>query len=354
LVNTVNTVGIMGKGIALEFKRRFPDMFRDYEERCKAHRVRVGEPYLYTRDSPPWIINFPTKDHWRSVSRLSDIDTGLRYLSEHVISWGVESLAVPPLGCGNGQLEWRVVGPTIRRHLENLPIPVELYAPLDVPPYQATLDFITSAPAAPNGDSLRLRPEWLAIAAVVDRIGLNPYTWPIGRTRMQKVAYFLTAEGVPTALTFDKGSYGPFARDLKQVLSRMVNNGVLSETQQGQMFRVLPGATWPDARAAYEDDLARYESAIARVADLMARLDDKRSEVVAAVHFSARALQQDSDSPPSELEVLQAVMDWKVRRRPPLEEGEVAEAIRSMSSLGWIGVRTSSALPIDENVLVVA
>ena len=354
LVNTVNTVGVMGKGIALEFKQRFPDMYRDYEARCLAHRVRLGEPYLYKRETAPWIINFPTKAHWRAVSRIADIDAGMQYLSEHIAAWGVKSLAVPPLGCGHGQLEWRVVGPLIRRHLDNLPIPVELYAPLDVPPYQATLEFITDDRASSSGFGAHLRPEWLTIAAVVDRISQNRHTWPIGRTRMQKIAYFLTSEGVPTGLSFVKGSYGPFAVGLKQALSQMVNNGLLLEVQQGRMFRVLTGATWPDALASYQSELLRYEPAIARVADLMARLDDTRSEVVAAVHFATDTLRAETLHPPTEDDVLRAVLDWKVRRGPPLDELEVAEAIRNLAMLGWIEVQRSSELPVDEDMLVVA
>ncbi len=129
LVNTVNCVGIMGKGLALEFKKLFPDMYEDYVARCKANKVRLGEPYLYRRLLSPWILNFPTKDHWRSVSRLSDIVAGLEYLEKHYHEWEITSLAVPALGCSNGQLEWRVVGPTLYRYLSRLDIPVELYAP---------------------------------------------------------------------------------------------------------------------------------------------------------------------------------------------------------------------------------
>ncbi len=101
LVNIVNCVGIMGKGLALEFKKLFPDMYEDYVIRCKAKEVRLGEPYLYRRLLPPWILNFPTKDHWRSVSRLSDIVAGLEYLEKHYREWEITSLAVPALGCNN-------------------------------------------------------------------------------------------------------------------------------------------------------------------------------------------------------------------------------------------------------------
>src|SRR5713101_6553289 len=94
IVNTVNTVGVMGKGVALEFKKRFPEMYADYLRRCEKGEVRLGEPYLYPRLITPWILNFPTKEHWRSVSRLSDIVAGLNYLERHYREWGITSLAV--------------------------------------------------------------------------------------------------------------------------------------------------------------------------------------------------------------------------------------------------------------------
>ena len=135
IVNAVNCVGVMGKGLALEFKKRFPDMYQDYVARCHAKQVRLGEPYLY-RQSSPWLLNFPTKDHWRSVSHLSDIVAGLEYLERHYHEWEITSLAVPALGCGYGQLEWRVVGPILYRYLSRFDIPVELYAPPGTPEEQ--------------------------------------------------------------------------------------------------------------------------------------------------------------------------------------------------------------------------
>ena len=129
LVNTVNVVGVMGKGIALGFRKRFPEMYEDYVRRCEHREVQLRRPYIYRQLTPPNIINFPTKDHWRSVSKLDDIVEGLKYLEAHISEWGVTSLAVPPLGCGEGKLEWRVVGPTLYRRLRDLGIPVELYAP---------------------------------------------------------------------------------------------------------------------------------------------------------------------------------------------------------------------------------
>lgn len=130
LVNTVNTVGVMGKGIALAFKKRYPAMFDDYVARCERGDVVLGRPYVF-KESDHLVVNFPTKGHWRAVSKLADIVEGLEFLEKHYKEWGVTSLAVPPLGCGNGQLEWEVVGPTLVRHLSRLDVPVDLYAPAD-------------------------------------------------------------------------------------------------------------------------------------------------------------------------------------------------------------------------------
>ncbi|MEW5898000.1 MAG: macro domain-containing protein [Bacillota bacterium] len=108
-------------------------MFRDYQERCARKEVRLGRPYLYKPLFPPWILNFPTKEHWRSVSHLKDITRGLEYLLVHYKEWDITSLAVPPLGCDHGQLEWRVAGPILYRYLSCLDISVELYVPHNIP-----------------------------------------------------------------------------------------------------------------------------------------------------------------------------------------------------------------------------
>lgn len=128
LVNTVNCVGIMGKGIALSFKRRYPAMFRRYAELCKNGEVQLGRPYV-DRDAGRIIINFPTKGHWKAHSRIADVRAGLRYLRSHLDQWNVRSIAVPPLGCGHGGLNWDEVRPLIERELGDLSIDVQLYVP---------------------------------------------------------------------------------------------------------------------------------------------------------------------------------------------------------------------------------
>ena len=134
LVNTVNTKGIMGKGIALQFKQAFPAMFRDYEKACKAGEVQLGKMHVFDRGglagAPHWIVNFPTKGHWRERSRLTDIETGLEDLVTTIRRLGIRSIAIPPLGCGNGGLNWTDVRPRIEAAFTNLPdVNVLLFEP---------------------------------------------------------------------------------------------------------------------------------------------------------------------------------------------------------------------------------
>ncbi len=129
LVNTVNCVGVMGKGIALAFKRQFPAMFSDYKRRCQQKQVALGKPYSYCYSGTRIIINFPTKGHWKANSNAADVEEGLKFLVANYKKWGITSMAIPPLGCGNGNLEWDDILPLMRKYLEQMDIPVEIYAP---------------------------------------------------------------------------------------------------------------------------------------------------------------------------------------------------------------------------------
>lgn len=129
LVNTVNLVGVMGKGIALRFKQIYPEMFLAYQQACRDGRIAVGRPWLY-KTPRKWILNFPTKRHWRMRSKIEDIQAGLRTFVRTYHLQGIRSVAFPALGCGNGELDWAEVRPLMERWLAPLPIPVFIYPPL--------------------------------------------------------------------------------------------------------------------------------------------------------------------------------------------------------------------------------
>ena len=347
LVNTVNCVGVMGKGIALEFKKRFPNMYEDYVHRCAIGQVKLGQPYLYRRLLPPHILNFPTKQHWRSVSRLGDIVRGLEYLEKHYQEWGITSLAVPSLGCGSGGLDWRDVGPILYRHLSRLDIPVTLCAPLNAQPDELEQGFLSGKrEVRVSKDTEPGRLGWVALVEIVSLIEQEPFHWPVGRTILQKVAYFATCSGIPTELRYQRGSYGPFAPGLKRVVTRLVNKGLIQERRLGRMFAIEVGPTYPNFRKGLANGFKSWASQIGRVADLFLRLSDTRqAELAATVHFIAQELQRENAT---ESAVIAGVLDWKQRRRPPFDEEEVALTVRHLAALGWLEVKASQGIPLPE------
>lgn len=354
-VNTVNTVGIMGKGVALEFRNRFPDMYKDYRERCERGEVVLGKPYLYKRLIPPWILNFPTKRHWRSMSNLADIVAGMEYLRRHYEEWGITSMAVPPLGCGQGQLEWGLVGPTMYKHLNELDIPVELYAPHGTAAEELNAEFLARPPserkaASALGKAPALRPGLIALVEILKRIEAERYRWPVGRTMFQKLAYFATREGLNTGLRFERGSFGPFAPDLKVQVTRLLNNGLIEERQLGRMFEVRVGPTYEDARVRFENEMAGYRASVDRIADLFLRMNTTQAELAATVHHTASELAKELGRRPTENEVFDGVMEWKRRRRPAVDRCAAAKTIRHLASLGWLDVAGSRDLPIPQEV----
>ncbi|MFI0937261.1 macro domain-containing protein [Streptomyces sp. NPDC021020] len=222
LVNTVNTVGIMGKGIALQFKRAFPENFDAYKASCERGEVRVGAMHVHEMQQaggPRFIINFPTKRHWRSSSKLADIAAGLIALRDEIIQRDITSIAVPPLGCGNGGLSWSDVEPLIEQTLGSVPgAEVRVWAPEGAPTPSAMLTR-TERPA--------MNRERATFIATLDRYinrsvsrGLA-FQSRVSLLEAHKVAYFLQKLGLPLGLTFAKGPYGPYSQRLDTAVSGM-------------------------------------------------------------------------------------------------------------------------------------
>jgi len=124
IVNTINCVGVMGAGVALEFRLRYPEMFEDYVSRCKSMSVKIGRPYLFRDYSSPYILNFPTKKHWKQPSKIEWIEDGLKYFVANYEKTNISSIAFSQLGCGNGNLNWFDVRPVMEAYLDNINIPV--------------------------------------------------------------------------------------------------------------------------------------------------------------------------------------------------------------------------------------
>ena len=345
LVNTVNCVGVMGKGVAEQFKLRFPDMFADYKIRTDNKNVRLGEPYLYRDFSDRQIVNFPTKDHWRSPSRLADIERGLDYLANHISQWNISSIALPPLGCGNGGLEWSEVGPLIYSKLHNLPIEVSVYAPYGTPKQQLTNEFL----AAPSQMSLEgkgrkqdaLKSEWVVLLEVLRGLESQPYANPVGRTIFQKISYVVTEMGVPTGFQFAKGSYGPFSGDVKIALHHFANRNWLHEQQLGRMMALRVGPQYEKERNRYKDQIDSYGQKIAKTIDLFSRIKSTdQAEEVLTVLFASRQLKQ-KQSAVAQKDLQNYILDWKKSWRNDEKQQSLADTIRNLALLGWLRVDIS-------------
>lgn len=352
IVNTVNCVGVMGKGVAAEFKKRFPQMFADYSARCAARQVKLGEPYLYRDVLGVSVINFPTKDHWRSPSRLEDVVRGLDYLLAHAAEWGLRSLAVPPLGCGNGGLEWSLVGPIMYQKLSTLGIPVEIYAPYGTPQSQLTPEFLGQAMSSENvkgRQQLKLNPAWLTLLEVVFELGKQPYANPVGRTVFQKIAYILTEQGIETGFHFEQGSYGPFSEQLQEAVKVFANTNLIEEHTLGRMTSIKVGPAYADFRDKHADVLASYQRKIDKTVDLFSRIKStEQAEEVTTVLFAARKLKQSrNDTEVSEQDLYSYILDWKKSWDKDEKRTAIGEAIRNLEMLSWMRLRYSEALTTE-------
>ncbi|HDR7897931.1 MULTISPECIES: macro domain-containing protein [Bacillus] len=214
LVNTVNCVGVMGKGIALQFKQAYPKCFSEYQKACKMNEVRPGKMHVVNLDSlfnPKYIINFPTKRHWKEKSNIEDIKAGLIDLINVIKQQNIKSIAIPPLGCGNGGLNWAEVRPIILAAMEQVPdTEVLLFEPNN----------------APSPDKMKIgttKPNMTKTRALFISL-MNQYKLPgyrLSLLEIQKLAYFLQEVGEPMRLNFEKGKYGPYAEVLNHVLQRL-------------------------------------------------------------------------------------------------------------------------------------
>lgn len=218
LVNTVNTYGVMGKGIALMFKETFPDNFSKYEAACKAGEVAVGHMFTVERRElfgPKWIINFPTKKHWRYPTKIEWITEGLKELRGFIVEKEIKSIAVPPLGCGNGGLNWK----NVRREIEHALSGLE---GVDILVYEPTEKYQN---VAKKEGVEKLTPARALIAEIVRKY------WIIGiectLLEVQKLAWFLErsvekcAENNPLDLRFEANKFGPFASRLNHLLNSL-------------------------------------------------------------------------------------------------------------------------------------
>ncbi len=280
LVNTVNCVGFMGKGIALQFKQAFPENFEAYRRACEQAQLHPGRMFVFENRSmigPKYIINFPTKRHWKGNSRLEDIDAGLDALVEDVARLGIKSIAVPPLGCGLGGLDWNKVRPRIELAFKAVPdVRVLLFAPAGAP----------DAKAMP----VRTKPAKMTHARALFIKLMQQYNgmaYRLTLLEVQKLAYFLQESGEPLKLNYVAHTYGPYAENLNKVLQVIEGHftrGYGDSPKPDRDIELLPGAV--EAADAVLDTSSESWQRLQRVAELIEGFETPYGmELLSSVHW---------------------------------------------------------------------
>lgn len=337
LVNTVNCVGVMGKGIALEFKKKYPEMFEDYKKKCEEGKVKPGIPYLYEDSRGTAILNFPTKQHWRSPSKYSYIVEGLDYFRGHYKEWNIRSIAFPPLGCGNGGLEWSDVGPLMYMKLADLDIDVEIYAPYGIDSEMITEQYLKShvteaAEDISGKNTTRINKYWYLILYVVEKLNQDKYSLNVGRVIYQKICYVLTRNGIPTGFQFREGTYGPYSPEVKRSIQALSNANLMNERQLGKMVETVVTPNFRlDEQMFTQDEMKKTEKTI----DLLSRIKNTdQAEMISTVLFAFDELSEENGNV-TEKAIVEHIHQWK-KWWGNTKDAEIINTIGDLAFMGYI------------------
>lgn len=328
LVNTVNCVGVMGRGVALQFKKSFPDNFKAYAGACKRGEVEPGRMFITERlDNPKFIINFPTKRHWRGKSRMDDIESGLEALACEIRERGIQSIALPPLGSGLGGLHW----PDVRSRIESAlsvvssDVRVMVFEPKGPPDVGVTAR-LTEAPAMNNSRA--------ALIVALDRYIGGQKIGAITLLELHKLLYFLQVAGEPLKLRFEKLHYGPYADNLRHVLNRFEGHYLTGYADGGddptKSIALMPGAV-NEAKGFLDGDV----DTSARLDEVAELIEGYRNpvdmELLATIHWVI-----DNEGASNIAEVVQRVRTWNAHKRESFFSEQIAEACKTLVARGWL------------------
>jgi O-acetyl-ADP-ribose deacetylase (regulator of RNase III) len=327
LVNTVNCVGVMGRGIALQFKGRYPDNFKAYELACRQKKVIPGKMFIFEMDkivNPRYIINFPTKRHWRGASRIEDIEAGLVDLAEVIVKRRIASIALPPLGSGLGGLEWGIIRDRIEDALKSLTdVNIEVYTPSEAAAAKRPFK---------NKVAPKMTPGRAALVSLVQRYLsglLDPF---VTLLEIHKLMYFLQESGEPLKLRFIKAIYGPFAENLSHVLKAIEGNLLSGYADGGdapnKRMEIVPGAE-RDAKEFLAQN-ADTSACIAQVVKLVEGFETPLGmELLATVHWVAK---NEAKTLP---EIVSRTYEWGPRKRN-FSDRQIRLAAQRLADQGWI------------------
>ena len=326
IVNTVNCVGIMGRGIALQCKRLYPENFKAYEKACKAGRVVPGKMFVQETNrigNPRIIINFPTKRHWRQNSRITDIVAGLTDFIRVIAEYHVKSVAIPPLGCGNGGLAWDAVRPLLEASLNTIEnVVFHVYVPQsDIQPLPAS-----EPPKMTIGRA--------ALVSLMQRYldGLmDPF---ISLLEVHKLMYFLQEAGMDLRLNYVKHFYGPYAKNLGQVLNKVEGYFITGYKDGGDApqkpLSIVPGVL-PEANQvlAEKPQIAKFMQRVVELIDGFETPDGM--ELLATVHWTV-CKEHVKDLPG----IVQFIHLWNEHKHQ-FSEMQIKLSYDRLKQFGWLG-----------------
>ena len=337
LVNSVNCVGVMGRGIALQFKNSFPDNYKKYVAACKRQEVRPGHMFVFVTHqlaNPRYIINFPTKRHWRGKSRLEDIESGLRALVQEIRERGIRSIAIPALGSDLGGLEWTQVRQRIEvalREYEDIKVVV-------FPP--------GSAPADGRGNRSNevpsMTPGRAALICLIHQyyIGLlDPF---ITLLELHKLMYFMQETGEPLRLNFKQGPFGPYAENLRHVLKAVEGHFVQGYADGGdapnKRLELVEGSF--EAAQSFLHNVPASHEHFRKVVDLVSGYESSFGlELLATVHWVAS-----QQTYTSEQAVVDRVYAWNERKQQ-FSQRQIGQALRVLEEQGWLATTDEESPP---------
>jgi O-acetyl-ADP-ribose deacetylase (regulator of RNase III) len=328
IVNTVNCVGVMGKGIALQFKQRWPQNFKAYAAACERKEVRPGKMFVYSLGEwaqPRFIINFPTKVHWRGDSKIEYIEEGLRDLVSQIERLGIKSIALPPLGCGNGGLDWDAVkGLVLDVFKEHPQIQVDLFEPKGAPPPQEMVN---------RTEKPRMTPVRAAVVKVISIYREMEYE--LSKIEIQKLVYFLEEAGQPLKLDFVKHNYGPYSDKLRHVLKAMDGHYItgVGDFSGDSEIAVMPGALSEADEFIKTRGGDELSEQVARVRALIEGFETPYGmELLATVHWVGTREPRATTLGAA----ITAVQNWNARKRAVLRKEHIEVAWRRLKDEGWL------------------
>ncbi|MFP4477243.1 MAG: macro domain-containing protein [Desulfatibacillaceae bacterium] len=341
LVNTVNCVGVMGRGIALQFKKAFPENFREYEKACKQDEVKPGRMFVHETGTvmpPRFIINFPTKRHWRGKSRMEDIENGLEGLKRTIKDYGIDSIAIPPLGSGLGGLNWNQVKSRIEKELGSMTdVRITVYEPKGAPSSEK-MTHVREIPTMTAGRAALVELMHRYLCGLLDPM--------VTLLEVHKLMYFMQEAGQPLKLRFKKAPYGPYAENLRHVLHAIEGYFISGYADGGdtpeKKLELIPGAS--EEAGAF---LSRDKETLTRFKEVSQLVEGFESpfglELLSTVHWVVK-----HEGAATMDEIQKKTYSWNSRKRQ-FTPRQIRIAVEVLKQHGWVALMEGTPPPASRS-----